>query len=83
VATRKIDLNEVIEKLQLFDPDSTLRESSGRKIKEFVVMGAVTKNFIKETKFDPLQMEARTASMKIMADFMVQKMNLESMFRKL
>lgn len=82
VAKREISLEETVKELILFDPDAMLRESSGRKIKEAIVMGTLVKKFQSETKFDPNQMEPRTASMKIMADFMVQKMNLTAMLKQ-
>lgn len=82
VATRTISLEEVINELTLFDPDAMLKESSGRKIKSMIVMGTIVRKFISETKFEPYQMEPRTASMKLMADFMVQKMGLDAMLKK-
>jgi len=82
VAQRTISLEEVLKELTLFDPDAMLKESRGRKIRSTIVMGAIVKKFVSETKFDPLQMEPRTAAMKVMADFMVQKMNMDAMLKQ-
>jgi hypothetical protein len=52
LAGRELTINEVLSDLILLDPDVFLKESSGRKIKEYIVMGTVVKKFILEVNKD-------------------------------
>lgn len=88
IAMNKITLEEVIETFTLLDPIKVLNESSGRKIKQKLLMGTIVRQFIKELKFDRLQQPLRkvvnrsssnsSTAMSIVADAMVSKMTLTS-----
>lgn len=54
LASRELTIEEVLSDLILYDPDVFLKESSGRKIKEFIVMGTVVKKFIAEINKEKL-----------------------------
>jgi hypothetical protein len=82
IATKEISLEEAIKRLTLYDPETILKESAGRQAKEFVVMGAVTKKFIKaclRVEDDALKRRDRDRASKAMVgDFSKQRMTLDS-----